>query len=245
MIVIKAPAGFDPTWPAIPVDPTCPKCDGERCFHEERSTGGGDVADVITGYCTRCADGVLDLAALLGPKAPTMRRLSGGWCLCEQCNYSMMWPKLSPAPRCPECKVPQRVALAIETPCPSSIPMLTDIGPNPERSVCPDCAGSGVRLRVEYTAQVDAVVPIVTRSTRGLSTPFLRRTDIGKASDRLWIVRQRGEGVDRADLLALADWSPGRVAVLISEVYRWDGVPTHPWLRPFDGPTADLSEVLM
>ena len=32
----------------------CEPCDGEGCFHEERAHSGGDVGEVIVGYCEAC-----------------------------------------------------------------------------------------------------------------------------------------------------------------------------------------------
>lgn len=160
MIVIKAPAGFDPTWPAIPVDP----------------------CDIEPG---------------------------------------------------------QRVALAIETPCETCSKEVPGIVERVDAlglvwDACPDCV-AGVRLRVEYTAQVDAVVPIVDHDDMTIRPIVLH-----------WghrCIYYDGE-LEHELGDVLGDWSPGRMAVLISDVQPRDGAPTHPWLRPFDGPVAELSEVL-
>lgn len=233
MIVIKAPAGFEPTWPALPVNPVW------------REGGPGTTR--------RCVIELHDLAALLGPKD------------CERCGGTrkVVRPSRLASPSgeivvnvadcaaCVEGKVPQRVALAIETPCetcagrgwlgPEESLVRCGHCPDPTR---PEWAGSsGVRLRVEYTAQVDAVVPIVE--------------EVGDAPGDVVCC---GEGIldfwpadatEYTDGVPLAwppaDWSPGRVAVLISDVQPTSvdvGVLAVRRLRPFDGPVAELSEVL-
>lgn len=228
MIVVKAPAGFDPTWPAIPVDPTCPHCKG---------WGNQD-------QCGPCAgEGSLDLAALLCPK-------DCPWCegrarrATPSESVERQGLTIAPCEHCPDGKLRQRVALAIETPCETcegvgELP-LADIDFDPldfDTAPCSDCV-AGVRLRVEYTAQVDAVMEI--------PEPDLAECDWGFCNGEAVASRWASEFNDFLPVCAEhgTDWSPGRVAVLISDVHPWPAIHEHRDLRPFDGPVAELSEVL-
>lgn len=238
MIVIKAPAGFDPTWPAIPVNPTC--------AHASSRSGLTLPVEWET----------LDLAALLGPKD------------CERCggegehedwnadDSDDLQGAHTPWVKCEDCsggKVPQRVALAIETPCqrcevtpahsqtPARPPHhVMNLNPLIGRDLdgpwwvpCPDCDASGVRLRVEYTAQVDAVYPIRTCTDHtahvcgGASWLYVHHPLTGPVDGETEI--------DISRLLTLADWSPDRLAVLISDVRRWQ--QQHVFLK--DGQISD------
>ena len=125
MIVIKAPVGFDPTWPAIPVEPP----NNPICWYCTDDFGPGERC----GYCGN-EPSPLDLAALLGPKDE------------DRLLFGEVMPR----------RVPQRVALAIETPCETCQgEAAVRFGPRWQRFACPspDCV-VGVRLRVEYTCLV-------------------------------------------------------------------------------------------
>ena len=193
MIVVKAPAGFDRTWPAIPVDPT---------VTSDRMLFGENMPRRT----------VLDLAALLGWKDAD--RCPGCAARCGSCADAVVM-------------VPQRVALAIETPCETC----GGQGRIGGRHYCQACDCSGVRLRVEYTAQVDAAV--------SLAVDLAGPEDYDDGWDG-WLVdgehdvvvqHHEGDGLWKVyvgswlvECVPDADWSPGRVAVLISDV--------HPTRRP-------------
>lgn len=250
MIVIKAPAGFDPTWPALPVDPTCPTCG--------HSDDPGEMIWPTTGCLTRCdacnGSVVLDLAALLGPKdcAAPMGLTPEG----------KHWPASWLGGRCCDGsgKVPQRVALAIETPCETCHGTHAIRTHSPDPTVmsfdpCPDCV-AGVRLRVECTAQVDAVVPIFEDDSgldvEGELASWLTSEHIVTDGVKWLHVYDINDPMGRSsEFIALPpdedDLTHGRVAVLISDVrYLVDeaSCQTSVPVRPFDGLVAELSEVL-
>lgn len=192
---------------------------------------------------------------------------------CSTCSGAGEWEDLEVGPgamrACGACVGPlsslvgQRVALAWRETCPtcrgrSELPDAM-FGTTP----CPDCT-DGSRMVVGWTAEVEAVVPIVDEAyvfdnamkatdryvTDSSKWPMYAGTKFG--SLRLITITTEGstKTSDVRDLFpleSLADWSPGRYALVLREVWPFDPGPNHTLnltaCLPFDG-FAELSEVL-